>query len=62
MTDSRTHLQAVLQSLGLDLARHAGSDLAIRAPRDGVLLASLQAASAEQAQAAIAAAQGAGQA
>ncbi|WP_024539294.1 L-piperidine-6-carboxylate dehydrogenase [Comamonas badia] len=62
MTDSCAYLQAVLPSLGLDLARCAGVDLTVRAPRDGALLASLQVATTEKVQAAVAEAHSASQA
>lgn len=53
MTDSHKRLQRVLHALGLDLTPHAGSDLSIRAPRDGGQLAALAVHGAAQAQAAI---------
>ncbi len=62
MTNSSAHLQAVLSALGLDLACYAGADLAIRAPRDGALLASLRTSTMAQTRAAIASAHGAYQA
>ncbi|MBS0469181.1 MAG: aldehyde dehydrogenase family protein [Proteobacteria bacterium] len=54
MTDSHTRLQRVLQALDLNLKAHEGSDLHIRAPRDGAVLADLRSHGAAEAQAAIA--------
>ena len=53
MPDSHTHLQQVVQDLGLDLQAFAGTDWIIRAPRDGTVLAGVRSHNPEEARAAI---------
>ncbi|MGE8319200.1 MAG: aldehyde dehydrogenase family protein [Comamonas sp.] len=56
MSDSRTRLQQIQKALDLDLQAHAGPDWTSRAPRGGAALAGVRAHTADEAQAAIAAA------